>query len=57
MTGACEQVETTTGSVNELGVDNVGGIFLVLLIGIIIGGLLAVGEVYWLQCKKNSKLI
>ena len=43
--------------VSELGLDNVGGIFLVLLLGIVASGLLALLEVYWVDWKRRNRLI
>ena len=55
--GACESDEKAAGGVSELTLENVGGIFLVLLLGLVIGGLVAVVEVYWLHCNKTGFLI
>ena len=55
--GACESEESSSGGVSELTLENVGGIFLVLLIGLLIGGLVALLEVYWLRWSKNGFLI
>ena len=52
--GACQAEEAAAGGVSELTLENVGGIFLVLLIGLLTGSLVAVVEVYWLQCTKNT---
>ena len=52
--GACQAEETAAGGVSELSLENFGGIFLVLLIGLLIGGLLALLEKYWIFCRKES---
>ena len=52
--GACQAEETAAGGVSELSLENFGGIFLVLLIGLLIGGLLALLERYWIFCRKQS---
>ena len=52
--GACQAEETAAGGVSELSLENFGGIFLVLLIGLLIGGLLALLEKYWIFCRKQS---
>ena len=41
------------GAVNELGLQNVGGIFLVLLIGLIVGCVTAAIENFWKKFKKG----
>jgi hypothetical protein len=38
--------------VSELNLENVGGIFLVLLIGLILGGAMAAIEFFWQRCTK-----
>ena len=43
--------------VSELGLDNVGGIFLVLGLGILISGLLALLEIYWVDWKRRNRMI
>ena len=56
--GACRLEEQSAASaVSELDLENVGGIFLVLLIGLLIGCLVAVLEVYWLHCTKKNFLL
>ena len=55
--GACEEEETASGGVSRLTLQNLGGIFLVLLIGLILGGLAAVLEVIWVHCKKRNLMI
>ena len=44
---------------NELNLKNVGGIFLVLMVGVVVGGVMAVAEHFWERCRgkvenKNS---
>ncbi len=41
------QKDETPSSVSELNLENVGGIFLVLGIGLVFGCLIAVGEKLW----------
>ena len=36
---------------NELNLKNVGGIFLVLIVGVIVGAAMAVAEHFWERCK------
>ena len=55
--GACLTEEAAAGGVSELGLDNVGGIFLVLGLGILASGLLALAEMYWVHCKRNNRMI
>ena len=45
-----------SGGVNELGLLNVGGIFLVLLLGIVLGLVMAAVERIWdsYHCESNS---
>ena len=43
--------------VSELGLDNVGGIFLVLGLGILVSGLLALLEIYWVAWKRRNRTI
>ena len=53
----CAAEEAAAGGVSELSLENFGGIFIVLLIGILIGGLLALLEKYWLLCFKHNLMI
>ena len=55
--GDCAQEEAVAGGVSELSLENFGGIFIVLLIGLLIGGLLALLEKYWLLCFKQNLMI
>ena len=56
--GACDAgEEAAAGGVSELSLENFGGIFIVLLIGLLIGGLLALVEKYWLFCSKRNLMI
>merc|ERR1712223_473735 len=54
--GTCAEEESNTSGVSALNLINVGGIFLVLLIGLIFGCILAVLEKYWDSCKQKRKL-
>ncbi|CAB4060563.1 GRIN [Lepeophtheirus salmonis] len=49
--GTCYE-EDTTGSVSELNLDNVGGIFMVLIIGLILGSIIAIAEHYYKGYKR-----
>jgi hypothetical protein len=49
------QEEESTGGVAALNIVNVGGIFLVLLIGLVLGGILAGFEKLWTICAKKRK--
>ena len=51
------QKDETPSSVSELNLENVGGIFLVLLIGLILGGGMAAAEFFWQRCKKPQRQI
>nr|XP_040563433.1 glutamate receptor ionotropic, kainate 1-like [Lepeophtheirus salmonis] len=53
--GTCYE-EDTTGSVSELNLDNVGGIFMVLIIGLILGSIIAIAEHYYKVIKDKRKL-
>ena len=47
------QEDEGPSGVNALTLKNVGGIFLVLLIGVILGGIIALLEFFWERCKKR----
>ena len=47
------QEDEQSGSVSELGVTNVGGIFLVLALGMVVGGAVAAVEYCVGGCKKS----
>ena len=49
--------ESGGGSVNELGLQNVGGIFLVLLLGLVIGCVTAVMEKWWKKFTSGRKFL
>ena len=51
------QEEEVSSSVSELSLENVGGIFLVLLLGLIAGGMVAVIEYIATVCCKKRKFI
>ncbi|PIK52281.1 putative glutamate receptor ionotropic, kainate 2 isoform X3 [Apostichopus japonicus] len=53
--GKCVRDEASKEDANELGVENIGGIFLVLLAGLIIGVLVAIGEFIW-KSKQNAEI-
>lgn len=52
-----ENTESGGGSVNELGLQNVGGIFLVLLLGLIVGCVIAVVEKGWKTFTNGRKFL
>ena len=56
---ACEQEADgdNAGGVSKLTVENLGGIFLVLLLGLILAVALALLEVLWVHCKKRNIMI
>ncbi len=47
------QKDESPTSVSELNLENVGGIFMVLLIGIVLGGAMAAAEHFWWQFWSN----
>ena len=49
------QKDEGPASVSELNLENVGGIFMVLLIGIVLGGLMAAAEHIWNKFKAQAK--
>ncbi len=51
------QEEESSGAVSALNLDNVGGIFLVLLIGLVLGGVMVLLERFWSICAKKRKFI
>ncbi|XP_071954989.1 glutamate receptor ionotropic, kainate 2-like [Antedon mediterranea] len=51
----CEREDSTKEDANELGLKNIGGIFLVLLFGLAIGVFLAFGEFLW-KSRQNAEL-
>ena len=55
--GACEHEEQSAAGVNKLGIENLGGIFLVLLLGLLLGLGVAALEIFWVNCKKKNLLI
>ncbi|GIY94543.1 glutamate receptor ionotropic, kainate 2 [Caerostris extrusa] len=56
--GSCSQTSKSSGSVNELGLGNVGGVFVVMLLGIVLSALMGVIEFLWFQrkLKKESEM-
>ena len=57
--GACEEEAEgdNAGGVSKLTVENLGGIFLVLLLGLILAVALALVEVLWVHLKKSNIMI
>ncbi|XP_033113325.1 glutamate receptor ionotropic, kainate 2-like [Anneissia japonica] len=51
----CERDDATKEDANELGLKNIGGIFLVLLFGLAVGVFLAFGEFLW-KSRQNAEL-
>ncbi|XP_035228467.1 glutamate receptor ionotropic, kainate 2-like isoform X1 [Stegodyphus dumicola] len=49
--GSCSQTSKASGSVNELGLGNVGGVFVVMLLGICLSACAGVAEFFWFQRK------
>ncbi|XP_054720355.1 glutamate receptor ionotropic, kainate 2-like isoform X2 [Uloborus diversus] len=49
--GSCSEASKTSGSVNELGLGNVGGVFVVMVIGICLSACVGVFEFLWFQRK------
>ena len=56
-TGSLDSSEAASASVNELGLPNVGGIFLVLLIGLMLGCVMAAIETFWKKFTKGRKFL
>lgn len=54
--GLCLE-EESSGGVSKLTLHNLGGIFLVLLLGLVLGSIVALLEVIWVFCKKRNLLI
>ena len=55
--GSCEEEEQSGDAVSTLDIQNLGGIFLVLLLGLIMGLVVAGIEILWVNCKKKNFLI
>ena len=51
-----QEEENAASGVSALSIINVGGIFLVLLIGLIFGTILALFEKFWESYKSKKKL-
>lgn len=49
--GQCSASAKSSGSVNELGLGNVGGVFVVMLLGIVLSAAMGVIEFFWFQRK------
>ncbi|KAG8194654.1 hypothetical protein JTE90_003126 [Oedothorax gibbosus] len=49
--GQCSGPSKSSGTVNELGLGNVGGVFVVMLLGIMLSALMGVIEFLWFQRK------
>ncbi|KAK7479657.1 hypothetical protein BaRGS_00029123 [Batillaria attramentaria] len=50
----CEEEKAATGSASELTVDNVGGVFVVLMGGVVVGFFVAMCEFMW-KARKNAR--
>ena len=55
--GSCEEEEQSSDGVSTLCLKNLGGIFLVLLLGLIMGLVVVALEILWVNCKKKNFLI
>ena len=53
--GKCVHTETKKKDANELGVENVGGIFVVLIAGIFLGVIITVVEFIWKRKRDSDK--
>ncbi|GBN97985.1 hypothetical protein AVEN_13434-1, partial [Araneus ventricosus] len=53
--GSCAQSPKASGSVNELGLGNVGGVFVVMLLGILLSAVMGVIEFFWFQRKLEKE--
>ncbi len=53
-TGICTTEDGQKEDANELGLENIGGIFLVLIAGLLLGILVAFGEFVW-KSRENAK--
>ncbi|KAF8792731.1 Glutamate receptor ionotropic like protein [Argiope bruennichi] len=53
--GSCSQSPKASGSVNELGLGNVGGVFVVMLLGILLSAVMGVIEFFWFQRKLEKE--
>ena len=53
--GACLAPEDSSGGVTNLNIDNFGGIFVVLAIGIVVGFCVALIEKVWAKCCKGRR--
>lgn len=49
--GRCSAASSSSGSVNELGLGNVGGVFVVMLLGIMLSACVGIVEFMWFQRK------
>lgn len=49
--GRCSDASKASGSVNELGLGNVGGVFVVMLLGMCLSAFVAIIEFLWFQRK------
>ena len=54
-TGHCTADDGSDKDANELGLENIGGIFLVLIAGLVLGILVAVGEFVW-KSRENAEI-
>ncbi|GFY76121.1 glutamate receptor ionotropic, kainate 2 [Trichonephila inaurata madagascariensis] len=53
--GSCSQSSKSSGSVNELGLGNVGGVFVVMLLGIVLSAMMGIIEFLWFQRKLQKE--
>ena len=53
--GRCSKKDSNTEDANELGLENIGGIFLVLIAGLVLGVLVAVAEFVW-KSRENAEI-
>ncbi|XP_033635111.1 glutamate receptor ionotropic, kainate 2-like [Asterias rubens] len=54
-TGQCVMDSVNNSDANELGLENIGGIFLVLIAGVILGILVAIAEFIW-KSRQNAEI-
>ncbi len=53
--GQCTTDDSQKEDANELGLENIGGIFLVLIAGLVLGVLVAVAEFVW-KSRQNAEI-
>ena len=54
-TGHCASEDGQKEDANELGLENIGGIFIVLIVGLVLGILVAVVEFVW-KSRENAEI-